>query len=65
MLGEADCSDATVLGFQLFCVLVNSFAPSKNFEVFVRRFLRKEIIGSDGISVMCRCTSSDLPARHG
>jgi len=28
-----------VLGFQMFCVLVNSFAPSATFEPLVKAFL--------------------------
>ncbi|WVQ85889.1 hypothetical protein IAT38_008057 [Cryptococcus sp. DSM 104549] len=47
--------DAVVLGFQLFCVLVNSFGPSKNFEPFVNTFLQRNVNeGSDGIGVMAK-----------
>ena len=28
--------NAITMGFQLFCILVNSFGPSKNFEAFVQ-----------------------------
>lgn len=49
-------SDAVVLGFQLFCILVNAFGPSNNFEPFVKNFLQKSLsIVADGIGVMSRC----------
>ncbi|WRT70639.1 uncharacterized protein IL334_007637 [Kwoniella shivajii] len=45
--------DAVVLGFQLFCVLVNAFGPSKNFEPFVQNFLRSnKDEQADGIGIM-------------
>ncbi|EAL23082.1 hypothetical protein CNBA6070 [Cryptococcus deneoformans B-3501A] len=47
--------DSVVLGFQLFCVFVNSFGPSKNFETFVKNFLEKHLNDqSDGIGVMAK-----------
>lgn len=49
-------SDAVVLGFQLFCVFVNAFGPSKNFEPFVKGFLQKQIHGKfDDVAVMAKC----------
>jgi hypothetical protein len=45
-----------VLGFQLFCVLVNAFGPSKNFERFVGSFLQKNVRETtDGIGIMSKC----------
>ncbi|WWC72523.1 uncharacterized protein I206_106485 [Kwoniella pini CBS 10737] len=47
--------DAVVLGFQLFCVLVNAFGPSKNFEPFVKNFLRSTSDEkADGIGIMSK-----------
>ncbi|WVW80903.1 hypothetical protein I302_102894 [Kwoniella bestiolae CBS 10118] len=47
--------DAVVLGFQLFCVLVNAFGPSKNFEPFVKNFLRMNAgEKADGIGIMSK-----------
>nr|XP_018259661.1 uncharacterized protein I303_07729 [Kwoniella dejecticola CBS 10117]OBR81819.1 hypothetical protein I303_07729 [Kwoniella dejecticola CBS 10117] len=47
--------DAVVLGFQLFCVLVNAFGPSKNFEPFVKNFLRSNSDEkADGIGIMSK-----------
>ncbi|WWD08443.1 hypothetical protein V865_006555 [Kwoniella europaea PYCC6329] len=47
--------DAVVLGFQLFCVLVNAFGPSKNFEPFVKNFLRINAgEKADGIGIMSK-----------
>ncbi|OCF54784.1 hypothetical protein L486_07920 [Kwoniella mangroviensis CBS 10435] len=47
--------DAVVLGFQLFCVLVNAFGPSKNFEPFVKNFLRiNSAEKADGIGIMSK-----------
>lgn len=51
-------SDSVVLGFQLFCVFVNSFGPSKHFETFVKNFLEKHLNGqTDGIGIMAKCKS--------
>lgn len=45
-----------MLAFQLFCVLVNAFAPTKDFEPFVRSFFTKHIdLKSDGLGVMAKC----------
>lgn len=53
------CSDSVVLGFQLLCVFVNSFGPSKNFETFVKNFLEKHLNDqSDGIGIMAKCKYS-------
>ncbi|ORX41049.1 hypothetical protein BD324DRAFT_575172 [Kockovaella imperatae] len=46
--------NAMIMGFQLFCILVNSFTPSKNFEPFVKRFLENDARGTDGISRMAQ-----------
>ncbi|OXC68647.1 hypothetical protein AYX13_02852 [Cryptococcus neoformans] len=47
--------DSVVLGFQLLCVFVNSFGPSKNFETFVKNFLEKHLNDqSDGIGIMAK-----------
>ncbi|WWD20651.1 hypothetical protein CI109_105127 [Kwoniella shandongensis] len=47
--------DPIVLGFQLFCVLVNAFGPSKNFEPFVKSFLQRHTSEQmDGIGVMAK-----------
>lgn len=49
-------NDSTVLGFQLFCVFVSAFGPSKSFEPFVRSFLIGKIERTDfGIGVMSKC----------
>jgi hypothetical protein len=49
---------AMVLGFQLFCVLVNAFSPSTNFEPFVRDFLARHIEQNiKGIGIMALCRS--------
>jgi hypothetical protein len=49
-------SDSTVLGFQLFCVFVSAFGPSKSFEPFVRSFLIGKLERTDfGIGVMSKC----------
>lgn len=51
-------NDSTVLGFQLFCVFVSAFGPSKSFEPFVRSFLIGKLERTDfGIGVMSKCTS--------
>lgn len=48
--------DATVLGFQLMCVFVAAFGPSKSFEPFVRSFLVANVERTDfGIGVMSKC----------
>jgi len=48
--------DATVLGFQLMCVFVAAFGPSKSFEPFVRSFLVANIERTDfGIGIMSKC----------
>ncbi|KLT38761.1 hypothetical protein CC85DRAFT_252382 [Cutaneotrichosporon oleaginosum] len=48
-------SDSTVLGFQLFCVFVSAFGPSKSFEPFVRSFLIGKLERTDfGIGVMSK-----------
>jgi hypothetical protein len=48
--------DAAVLGFQLMCVFVAAFGPSKSFEPFVRSFLVANIERSDfGIGIMSKC----------
>lgn len=61
MLMKKPCSDSVVLGFQLFCVFVNSFGPSKNFETFVKNFLEKHLNDqSDGIGVMAKCKSQSF-----
>lgn len=53
------CSDSVVLGFQLLCVFVNSFGPSKNFETFVKNFLENHLNDqSDGIGIMAKCKYS-------
>ncbi|KAL7423882.1 hypothetical protein Q5752_001467 [Cryptotrichosporon argae] len=44
--------EANVLGFQLFCVLVAAFVPSKNFEGFVKTFLRRD--HKAGLGVMAQ-----------
>lgn len=49
-------TDATVLGFQLFCVFVHAFGPSKSFEPFVRSFLIGNVERpAYGIGVMSKC----------
>lgn len=49
-------SDATVLGFQLVCVLVHAFAPSAEFTTFVASFLQRNTDEkADGIGVMAKC----------
>lgn len=57
--------DAAVLGFQLFCVFVAAFGPSKSFEPFVRSFLVGHLERPDyGIGVMSKCMfSSSFPER--
>ncbi|GMK54712.1 hypothetical protein CspeluHIS016_0112980 [Cutaneotrichosporon spelunceum] len=48
-------NDSTVLGFQLFCVFVSAFGPSKSFEPFVRSFLIGKLERTDfGIGVMSK-----------
>lgn len=50
-----------VLGFQLFCVLVNAFSPSAGFEPFVKDFLARHIEQNiNGIGIMALCKSSQL-----
>lgn len=50
--------NAMVLGFQLFCVLVNAFSPSIRFEPFVRDFLARHIEQNiKGIGIMALCMS--------
>ncbi|WOO78826.1 Rho GTPase-activating protein 39 [Vanrija pseudolonga] len=47
--------DATVLGFQLFCVFVHAFGPSKSFEPFVQSFLVRNVERTDyGIGIMSK-----------
>ncbi|KAK8850469.1 hypothetical protein IAR55_004387 [Kwoniella newhampshirensis] len=47
--------DPIVLGFQLVCVLVNAFGPSKNFGPFVKSFLQRHVNEQiDGIGVMAK-----------
>ena len=47
-----------VLGFQLLCVLANSFSPSSRFEPFVSDFLARHIEQNiKGIGIMALCTS--------
>ncbi|WVQ70683.1 hypothetical protein IAR50_000205 [Cryptococcus sp. DSM 104548] len=47
--------DSVVLGFQLFCVFVNAFGPTKNFEPFVKNFLEKHLDDQrDGIGIMAK-----------
>ncbi|WWC92229.1 uncharacterized protein L201_007183 [Kwoniella dendrophila CBS 6074] len=47
--------DSVVLGFQLFCVQVNAFGPSKNFEPFVKNFLSSNSDEkADGIGIMSK-----------
>lgn len=49
-------NDATVLGFQLICVFVQAFGPSKSFEPFVRSFLVGNVERTEfGIGVMSKC----------
>lgn len=49
-------NDATVLGFQLYCVFVQAFGPSKSFEPFVRSFLVGNVERTEfGIGVMSKC----------
>lgn len=49
-------SDSIVLGFQLFCVLVNAFCPNTEFEALVRTFLRRFDDDEDGsITIMANC----------
>lgn len=56
-------SDATVLGFQLFCVFVHAFGPSKSFEPFVRSFLIGNVERTSyGIGVMSKCECSPIPS---
>lgn len=51
--------DATVLGFQLFCVFVHAFGPSKSFEPFVRSFLIGNVERTAyGIGLMSKCESA-------
>nr|ODN96050.1 hypothetical protein L204_03741 [Cryptococcus depauperatus CBS 7855] len=53
--------DSVVLGFQLFCVFVSSFGPSKNFESFVKNFLERHLDEqADGISVMAQYCLSKI-----
>ena len=49
-------SDAVVLGFQLLCVIVHAFGPSKDFAPFVGSFLQRNFgEQEDGIGVMAQC----------
>jgi hypothetical protein len=45
-----------ILGFQLFCVLVNAFSPNPAFEALVRSFLQHTAERSAGpVGVMAKC----------
>lgn len=49
-------SDSIVLGFQLFCVLVNAFCPNTEFEPLVRTFLRRfEDDEDNSVIIMANC----------
>ncbi|ORY26583.1 hypothetical protein BCR39DRAFT_540643 [Naematelia encephala] len=53
--------DALVLGFQLFCVFANAFGPSKNFEPFVKAFLRTHTnVTQEGVGIMSKYCISKL-----
>ncbi|EIW69920.1 hypothetical protein TREMEDRAFT_38591 [Tremella mesenterica DSM 1558] len=53
--------DSVVLGFQLFCVLVNAFGPSQNFESFVQNFLKSHVGQEEnGVGVMADYCLSKL-----
>lgn len=53
------CRDWVILGFQLFCVLVNAFCPSTDFEPLVRTFLTRKIDEAadddSAMAIMAKC----------
>lgn len=50
-----------ILGFQLFCVLVNSFSPSSKFEPIVRSFLSHSAVQIDNpVGIMSKCKLTAL-----
>ncbi|ODN99485.1 hypothetical protein L198_03329 [Cryptococcus wingfieldii CBS 7118] len=55
--------DSVVLGFQLVCVFVNAFGPTKNFEPFVKNFLEKHLSDQrDGIGIMAKYSMTKIEA---